>query len=435
MHPAFMFRLTFVRLVLISLIVLPWIPAPQAQAQIDRIILKAKEYEASRILEPVSDSEFHALFGIRSLDLLVKERLAALTDVEVEEIPSPFRDLSIDVLPSIRPHPPLKQRDVLPEEFSILIRSPLPTPTLVLAGYEGQPEISELGCATREHSQHNLAYRCNAPIALNVPGGNTPSKSFLREMEEETGFDIGYDLWPGDKDAVTGDRLLSARDIVTGMRFTLAYLNHRGFTIAKNSCSDRKHWRWSYICMHDENWAAMSATERCEFVLEGLLTVEGGTPNWSFAPMPSPDTVEGELIAVGLTHDPRNINDPGALCREIIAQNRVDKMVKGLLRKAPKALGLKQTSLAAPDEAYLTLGARVNGTEIIVARLTSASPSDLPGQMKKLQKIWRSLGGSQVCDNADCAGPVQVALPPLPDYRPPQPASPLPLQIAETSTD
>lgn len=435
MHPAFMFQPTSLRLVLISLTLLPWIFTSQAQAQIDTIILKAREYEASRILEPVSDSEFHALFGIRSLDLLVKERLAALTTVEIDEVPSPFRDFSIDVLPSIRPRPPLKQRDVLPEEFSILVRPPLPTPSLVLAGYEGQPEISELGCATREHSQHNLAYRCNAPIALNVPGGDKPSKSFLREMEEETGFDIGFDLWPGDKDAVTGDRLLSARDIVTGMRFTLAYLNHRGFTIAKNSCSDRKHWRWSYICMHDENWAAMSATERCEFVLEGLLTVEGGAPNWSFAPMPSPGTVEGELIAFGLTHDPRNINDPGALCREILAQNRVDKMVKSLLRKAPKKLGLKQASLAAPDEAFLTLGAQVYGREMIVARLTSSNPSALPKNMKKLQKIWRSLGGSQLCDNADCAGPVQVALPPLPDYRPVEPASPLPVQIAETSTD
>lgn len=435
MHLAFMFRLTFSRLALISFAFLSWVSTAQAETQIDSIILKAREYEASRILEPVSDSEFHELFGIRSLDLLVKERLAAVGRVETEVLSSPFRDLSIDVLPSIRPRPPLKQRDVLPQEFSILIRPPLPTPALVLAGYDGQPEISELGCATRAHSQHNLAYRCNAPIALNIPGGNKPSKSFLQEMEAETGFDIGYDLWPGDKDAVTGDRLLSARDIVTGMRFTLAYLNHRGFTIAKNSCSDRKHWRWSYICMQDENWAAMSAKERCEFVLKGLLTVEGGNNDWSFAPMPSPGTVEGELIAFGLTHDPRNINEPKVLCREILAQNRVDRMVSGLLRKAPKSLGLKRSSLAKPDEAFVTLGAQISGTEMVVARLTSSNPSALPDNMKKLHKIWRSLGGSQVCDNADCAGPVVVALPPLPDYRPIEAAPSLPLQVAETVTD
>ena len=207
MHLAFMFRLTFSRLALISFAFLSWVSTAQAETQIDSIILKAREYEASRILEPVSDSEFHELFGIRSLDLLVKERLAAVGRVETEVLSSPLRDLSIEVLPSIRPRPPLKQRDVLPQEFSILIRPPLPTPALVLAGYDGQPEISELGCATRAHSQHNLAYRCNAPIALNIPGGNKPSKSFLQEME--TGCIGGLLMSPTDRSILFLGKMLA----------------------------------------------------------------------------------------------------------------------------------------------------------------------------------------------------------------------------------
>ena len=84
MHLAFMFRLTFSRLALISFAFLSWTSAAQAETQIDSIILEAREYEASRILEPVSDSEFHELFGIRSLDLLVKERLAAVGKIEAD---------------------------------------------------------------------------------------------------------------------------------------------------------------------------------------------------------------------------------------------------------------------------------------------------------------------------------------------------------------
>lgn len=425
MHPTSALKISIWRLILISIAFLPFFLATQGRAQIE-----------SMILEPVSESEFHELFGIRSLDLLVAEKMAAATSKEADEpAPSPFRDLSIAVLPEIRPRPPLKPRYVLPEEFSTLVRAPLPAPTLVLAGYDGQPTMSELGCAKREHSKHNLAYRCNAPIALNVPGGNEPSASFLREMEEETGFEVGYDLWPGDKDAVTGDRLMSARDIVTGMRFTLAYLNQRGFTVAKNSCSSRKHWRWSYICLNDKNWASMSAQERCKFILDGLLPVEGGVPEWSFAPMPSPGTVAGELIAFGLTQDPRTIDDAASLCQEIRAQNRVASMVQNLLRFAPKSLGLRAASLAKPDEAFLTLGAQIYGTEMIVARLTSTNPAALPDGMDQLHKIWRSLGGSQVCDNADCSGPIEVDLPPLPEYRPVLRPAPLPLQLAEALTD
>ncbi len=408
------------RLIPKSLAVLFVFVAVQGAAQAD-----------SPILEPVSETEFHHLFGIRSLDLLVAERLKADGQLASAESDNPFRDLSIDILPSIRPRPPLKQRYVLPDAFSIVNRPPLLTPTLVVAGYENQPQISELGCATRQHSQHNLAYRCNAPIALNVPGGEDPSASFLKEMEDETSLRIGHDLWPGDKDIVTGDRLLSARDIVTGMRFTLRYLDERGFTVAKAPCSDRSQWRWSYICLSDSNWAALSAVEKCEFVLDGLLTVEGGAPNWSFAPMPSPGTADGALISIGLTVDPKEITDTRKLCQEIRAQETLDRMLTGFINNAPDELGLHLASLAKPDEALLTLSGQFRGNEMIVGHVTSTAPALLPDAMETLEKLWRGLGGVQVCDNADCSGPLELALPPLPDYRPADPPLQAETQVAE----
>lgn len=420
MHQSTAWKPPLWRLILISLAALFVLIAAQGKAQTN-----------AAILEPVSETEFHHLFGIRSLDLLVAERQKASADLASAKTDAPFRDLSIDILPSIRPHPPLKQRYVLPDEFAILDRAPLATPTLVVAGYTGQPEISELGCATREHSQHNLAYRCNAPIALNVPGGENPSASFLKEMEAETGLRIGYDLWPGDKDAVTGDRLLSARDVVTGMRFTLRYLDQRGFTVAKASCAERSQWRWSYICLHDDAWAAMSAADKCEFVLDGLLTVEGGAPNWSFAPLPSPGTAAGDLIAIGLTVDPTEITDTGKLCQELRAQERLDQMLLDFIKRAPDDLGLRLVSLAEPDSALLSLSARFKGKEMIVGYVSSETPSKLPKSMPTLAKLWRGLSGLQVCDNVDCSGPIEVALPPLPDYRPKDVPLPSDNQIAE----
>ena len=64
-------------------------------------------------------------------------------------------------------------------------------PTIVLAGYEGQPEISGMACAKRASDEHNLAFRCNAPVAMNVPGGKASSSRFLTEMEAETGLQLG----------------------------------------------------------------------------------------------------------------------------------------------------------------------------------------------------------------------------------------------------
>ena len=112
-------------------------------------------------------------------------------------------------------------------------------PTIVLAGYERQPEISGMACAKRASDEHNLAFRCNAPVAMNVPGGKASSSRFLTEMEAETGLRLGRDFWVGDPDAGTGARLLTARDVVTGMRFTLRYIDERGFTRAANSCADQ----------------------------------------------------------------------------------------------------------------------------------------------------------------------------------------------------
>jgi len=376
----------------------------------------------SPIMEPISEAEFERIFGSHGEGPLLASEVgpeAAAAAWKRRKLSAPFQDKSIDVLPEIRPRAPLKQRDVLPKAFSTRALPALPTPTLVLAGYDNQPDLSERGCAVREHDQHNLAYRCNAPIALNIPGGDAPSARFVKEMEAETGFEAGYDFWPGDKDAVTGDRLLTSRDIVTGMRFTMRYLNARGFTIAKAPCSSRKTWRWSYVCMHDDKWAALSMRERCEFVLDGLLTVEGGkTQKWFFAPLPSPDTVKGALISYGLTTNPGDLQDAASLCTEVEAQERVEAMTKKLLQQAPKKLGLKLTSLANTDGANLTLGAQIKGREIIVARLTSKTPDALSSQLETLSEIWRGLGGSQVCQESDCARVITVALPPLPDYRP-----------------
>lgn len=376
----------------------------------------------SPILEPISADEFQRIFGLEKEGSLLANQIgvsAAAAARARQEQRVPFRDKSIDFLPEIRPRAPLKQRDVLPETFANLVKPALPAPELILAGYEGQPTISERGCAVREHDQHNLAYRCNAPIALNIPGGNTPSKRFLKEMETETGFDVGKDVWPGDKDAVTGDRLLTARDIVVGMRFTLRYLDQRGFTIAKASCAKRKKWRWSYVCLQDDRWAALSEREKCEFILDGLLTVEGGKiTKWSFAPMPSPDSPDGTLISFGLTGDPLGFNDKESLCTEVRAQERVDRMVQKLLAQAPEDLGASIQSLADTETAHFALAAQIKGREMIVARLGLPDQDAGTRFQAELEQIWREIGGSQVCLEHDCARKIQVALPPLPDYRP-----------------
>ncbi|MDB2403578.1 hypothetical protein N9W16_01230, partial [bacterium] len=136
------------------------------------------------------------------------------------------------------------------------------------------------------------------------------------------------------------------------------------------------------------------------------------------APLPSPDTVKGALISYGLTTNPGDLQDAASLCTEVEAQERVEAMTKKLLQQAPKKLGLKLTSLANTDGANLTLGAQIKGREIIVARLTSKTPDALSSQLETLSEIWRGLGGSQVCQESDCARVITVALPLLPDYRP-----------------
>ena len=62
MHPTSALKISIWRLILISIASLPLLLATQGRAQIE-----------SMILEPVSESEFHELFGIRSLDLLVQK--------------------------------------------------------------------------------------------------------------------------------------------------------------------------------------------------------------------------------------------------------------------------------------------------------------------------------------------------------------------------
>ena len=221
-------------------------------------------------------------------------------------------------------------------------------PTIVLAGYEGQPEISGMACAKRASDEHNLAFRCNAPVAMNVPGGKASSSRFLTEMEAETGLRLGRDFWAGDPDAGTGARLLTARDVVTGMRFTLRYIDERGFTRAANSCADPGRWRWSYVCITDAQWAAKSMVEQCHFVVDEMLGVEGGpVRRWTFAPLPAPGTAEGTPIAIGFTLDPLAITDKAALCREVAAQEQISAALYSFQTAAyADSLAL---SPAAPD--------------------------------------------------------------------------------------
>ncbi|MAV47485.1 MAG: hypothetical protein CBC49_001000 [Alphaproteobacteria bacterium TMED89] len=402
-------RLTVRWLILISCGVLVCLAIFVASARAD-----------SPILEPISDDEFHRIFGWSTDETLLASQVGPAAAARARRnLRDLFTDKSVAVLPEKRPNPPLEGRDVLPDSFARVVKPALPAPHLILAGYAGQPEMSDLGCAVREHDQHNLAFRCNAPIALNVPGGGSPSKTFLKEMEAETGFDVGDHIWPGDKDALTGDRLLSARDIVTGMRFTLRYLDQRGFTIAKASCAKLSKWRWSYVCLDDSKWAALSAREKCEYVVENMLSVEGGTTKkWSFAPMPSPDSAQGSLISYGLTVNPRNINDAASLCAEVRAQEKVDDMVAKLLSGAPDKLGLTARSVSEAKGAALTLAAQIKHKELIVARLNVNTTVDLADHLRVLEKQWQQLGGSQVCIETDCARVITMALPPLPDYRP-----------------
>ena len=361
-------------------------------------------------LQSLSEDEFQAYFGVNRLDYVLGQ--------STNQLAFALRDKSIAELPP--EVPVLLERNVLPAAFAVMQRPAVPEPVMIEAGDKGEPELSPLDCAVRAHSRHNLAFRCNAPVALNVPGGDKPRASFLREMVNETGMSLGTDIWPGDKDALTGDRLLSARDVVTGMRFTLRYLDQRGFTLGNNPCSNKSKWRWSYICLDDAAWDKMSRAEQCSYVLDNLLSVEGGSATWYFAPMPGPKSKKGDLISVGYSRDPRKIQTASALCQELAIQERVDGKIAAFITKTARKSGLKRVALNQVSKADLSLAMRIDGKEQIVGRFSAKNAQKLAVQRAALEASWRALGGSRLCLSANCNEPVEVALPPLPDYRPAQ---------------
>ena len=377
---------------------------------------------AETMPEPVSEAEFLTLFGLAS------EQAGTMLAYDPS---SELTDKSKQRLPQLRPTPTtngLITRSVLPEDFGWVERKALSEPILLLNGHEGQSDLSDLDCAVRRDDDHNLAFRCNAPIALNVPGGDTPSETFLAEMEEETGFTVGHHIWPGDKDALTGDRLMTARDIVTGMRFTLRYLNKRGFTVADARCSNRKSWRWIYVCLDDAKWHALTPRQKCEYVINNLLMVEGGAKDWSFAPLPAPGEEEGTLLSVGFTRDPREMATADDLCPEVAAHERVETRLEQFLQDAPRAVALERVPLHSAEDALLTLAAKISGAEVIVARLSSQKPDAVADAFSDLAELWLSRGGTRLCESPDCSGLIRIALPPLPTYRPPPILPPIPAQ-------
>ena len=268
-------------------------------------------------------------------------------------------------------------------------------PTIVLAGYEGQPEISGMACAKRASDEHNLAFRCNAPVAMNVPGGKASSSRFLTEMEAETGL-----------------RLLTARDVVTGMRFTLRYIDERGFTRAANSCADQGRWRWSYVCITDAQWAAKSMVEQCHFVVDEMLSVEGGpVRRWTFAPLPAPGTAEGTPIAIGFTLDPLAITDKAALCREVAAQEQISAALYSF-QTAAYADGLALSLLPLTDRETPSVGLSllIDGEAFVVARLVSAQTgTERAEQRRRLSMLWQAAGGNGLCTGFPCTPVVTPA--------------------------
>ena len=278
-------------------------------------------------------------------------------------------------------------------------------PTILLAGYEGQPEVSEMACAKRTSSEHNLAFRCNAPVAMNVPGGKSSSSRFLTEMETETGLRLGRDFWAGDLDAGTGARLLTARDAVTSMRFTLRYIDERGFTRSTNSCADRGRWRWSYVCITDVQWAAKSMIEQCQFVVDEMLSVEGGpVKQWTFAPLPAPGTADGTPIAIGFTVDPLKITVKARLCREVVAQEQISTALFGF-QTAAFAEGLAPALLPLTDRSpsLLGLSLQIDNEAFVVARLRAASPGvNQTEYQQQVARLWRKVGGSRLCTGFPC---------------------------------
>ena len=369
-------------------------------------------------IAPVSEATFTGWFGS-------DQRVAQALDRKQELALGSFADRSRSKTTSVLEFRPLGPvRGVF--HFSlgdVLFPSAVPTdsetqrwasvrePTIVLAGYDGQPEVSEMACAKRASSEHNLAFRCNAPVAMNVPSGKSSSSRFLTEMETETGLRLGRDFWAGDPDAGTGARLLTARDVVTGMRFTLRYIDERGFTRSTNSCADRGRWRWSYVCITDAQWAAKSMVEQCQFVVDEMLSVEGGpVKRWTFAPLPAPGTAEGTPIAIGFTLDPLAITDKATLCREVAAQEQISAALYGF-QTAAYAEGLAPSLLPLTDRSTSALGLslQIDKEAFVVARLPSTSPGvDQTGYQQQVARLWRSVGGSGLCTGFPCV-PVSTA--------------------------
>ena len=286
-------------------------------------------------------------------------------------------------------------------------------PTIVLAGYEGQPEISGMACAKRASAEHNLAFRCNAPVAMNVPGGKASSSRFLTEMEAETGLRLGRDFWAGDPDAGTGARLLTARDVVTGMRFTLRYIDERGFTRAANSCADQGRWRWSYVCITDARWAAKSMVEQCHFVVDEMLSVEGGpVARWTFAPLPAPGTAEGTPIAIGFTLDPLAVADKTMLCREVAAQEQISAALYSFQTAAQAdGLALSLLPLTDRDTPSFGLSLLIDGEAFLVARLASAQTgADRAEQKRRVSLLWQAAGGDGLCTGFPCTPVATLSL-------------------------
>ncbi len=286
-------------------------------------------------------------------------------------------------------------------------------PTIVLAGYEGQPEISGMACAKRASAEHNLAFRCNAPVAMNVPGGKASSSRFLTEMEAETGLRLGRDFWAGDPDAGTGARLLTARDVVTGMRFTLRYIDERGFTRAANSCADQGRWRWSYVCITDAQWTAKSMVEQCHFVVDEMLSVEGGpVARWTFAPLPAPGTAEGTPIAIGFTLDPLAVADKTMLCREVAAQEQISAALYSFQTAAQAdGLALSLLPLTDRDTPSFGLSLLIDGEAFLVARLASAQTgADRAEQKRRVSLLWQAAGGDGLCTGFPCTPVATLSL-------------------------
>ena len=285
-------------------------------------------------------------------------------------------------------------------------------PTIVLAGYEGQPEITGMACAKRASDEHNLAFRCKAPVAMNVPSGEALSSPFLTEMEAETGLRLGRDFWAGDPDAGTGARLLTARDVVTGMRITLRYIDERGFTRAANSCADQERWRWSYVCITDAQWAAKCMVEQCHFVVDERLSVEGGpVRSWTFAPRPAPGTAEGTPIAIGFMQDPLAITDKAALCREVAAQEQISAALYGFQTAAyADGFALSLVPLTDRETPSVGLSLLIDGEAFVVARLVSAQTgTERAEQRRRLSMLWQAAGGNGLCTGFPCTPVVTPA--------------------------